>query len=188
MQPFHRAVMPNQYNRDNGYNGDERDFDDVQNRHFANNQSYYSHVYQNQPNMMMYHHPYGYPQYQHAVQNYHSNYSTEEVSNYEGGDVGGAGGVQYNNYHASSGYYQNQQHFVGRFGGYQGFPPQMQAQQQQPAIYGGYYSQGAPMYQGQFNDAESRGSLDSTSYEAQVYPATMSGVDGDYDQAAAGDT
>jgi len=192
MQQFNnqhqRVGMPNQYNRDNGYTGDERDFDDV-NYHFEPNHQGYNNHGGYHHNMMMYHHPYGYAQYQ----NYPPNYSTYEGPgpNYEGGEGGGA---QYHNYYPA-GYYPNQQ-FHGQYGANpmyhgegggngEGMPPYTQAQQQQHANYGVHYSQDGQMYHGQFNDG---GSVGSTSYEAQVYPATTSGVDGDYGQTAAGDT
>jgi len=192
MQQFNnqhqRVGMPNQYNRDNGYTGDERDFDDVNYRYEPNHQhpGYYNHAgYHHQPNFMMYHHPYGYAQYQ----NYPPNFSSHEGPgpNYEGG---GGGGAQYYNQNYPAGYYPNQQ-FPGPYGanpmygegGFngEGVSPYTQAQQQQHANYGVHYSQ---EYHGQFNDG---GSVGSTSYEAQMYPATTSGVDGDYGQAAAGD-
>lgn len=184
MQQFNNqhqhGVMPNQFNRDNGYTGDEGDLDDVNYRFEPTNQVYYNQGYQNHHHMMMYHHPYGYSQYQ----NYPANYSTNEGPNYEGGEGGAA---QYHNYY-SHGYYPNQQQFVGQYGGNggsggngEGVPPYTQAQQQQQhANYGGY----GHMYHGQYNDG---GSVGSTSFQAQVYPATTSGVDGDYEQAAVGD-
>lgn len=194
VQPFnkqyHRVTMQNHYNRGNGYNGDERDFDDVHNHFEPNNQGYYNHGYQNHPNMMMYHHPYGYPQYQNTGQNYPSNnYPSYDGANY---DRGGGEGAQYSNYYASAGgYYSNhQEHFAGHYhggnhpmysgvmgggeGGGEGVPQQAQ---QQHSNYGGYYPQD-PMNHAQFSDGG--GSVGSSSYEAQVYPATTSGVDGDY--------
>lgn len=189
MQQFNnqnqRAVMSNQYNGDNRYNADEKDVDDANYRFEPNNHGYYNHGYHNN-NMMMYHHPYGYSQYQ----NYPHHYPTNEGSNYEGGEGGGA---QYQNYY-SSGYYPNQHQF-GQYGAHSmyhggsggngdGISPYTQAQQQQHANYGGFYSQVGNVNHGQFNDG---GSVGSTSYEAQVYPATTSGVDGDYGNAAAGE-
>jgi hypothetical protein len=72
----------------------------------------------------------------------------------------------------------------GSGGNGDGISPYTQAQQQQHANYGGFYSQVGNVNHGQFNDG---GSVGSTSYEAQVYPATTSGVDGDYGNAAAGE-
>ncbi len=195
MQQFnnqhHRVGMPNHYNRDNGYNGDERDFDDV-NYRFGPNQhhDYYNHAgYHQQHNLMMYHHPYGYAQYQ----NYPPNFSSYQGPGPNYGGEGGGAQYQNQNYYPA-GYYPNQQfhghdganpmyHGDGGFNG-EGVPPYTQAQQQQQqqhANYGAPYSQ---EYHGQYNDG---GSVGSTSYEAQMYPATTSGVDGDYGQAAAGD-
>lgn len=190
MQQFNnqhqRAMMPNQYNVDNGYNADERDYDGGNYRfEQPNHQGYDNHGYHNHQNMMMYHHSYGYPQYQNYAHHYPTN---NEGPNYEGGEGRGA---QYQNYY-SSGYYPNQHQFVGQYGAHsmyhggngEGVSPYTQAQQHQHANYGGFYSQGGHMNHGQFNDG---GSVGSTSYEAQVYPATTSGVDGDYGQAAVGE-
>ncbi len=180
--------MPNEHNRDNGYNGDERDFDAVNYRFEPNHQyqGYYNHGHGgHHHNMMMYHHPYGYAQYQ----NYPPNYSSYEGPgpNYEGGEVGSA---QYNNYYSPPGYYPDQQ-FHGHYGANpmfhggngEGVPPYPQSLQQQHHANYGYGDNNSQEYDGKING----GSVGSTSYEAQMYPATTSGVDGDYGQAAAGD-
>mmetsp|Transcript_13324 Transcript_13324/g.20574 ORF Transcript_13324/g.20574 Transcript_13324/m.20574 type:complete len:430 (+) Transcript_13324:130-1419(+) len=181
--------MPNEHNRDNGYNGDERDFDAVNYRFEPNHQyqGYYNHGHggHHHHNMMMYHHPYGYAQYQ----NYPPNYSSYEGPgpNYEGGEVGSA---QYNNYYSPPGYYPDQQ-FHGHYGANpmfhggngEGVHPYPQSLQQQHHANYGYGDNNSHEYDGKING----GSVGSTSYEAQMYPATTSGVDGDYGQAAAGD-
>lgn len=189
-QHQHVAIQ-NQYNRGNGYNGDERDFDDINYRFepASTHQGYYNQGHNSHYQTMMYHHPYGYAHYQ----NYPNYFAHEGPgSNFEGG----GSGAPYHNYY-SNGFYPNQQQFAGQYqygalpmnyGGVgesgQGTPPYAHAQQQH-SNYGGYYSQVGQMNHGQINDG---GSTGSTSYEAQVYPATTDGVDGDYNQAAAGES
>eukprot|EP00573_Skeletonema_grethae_P008502 CAMPEP_0201697582 /NCGR_PEP_ID=MMETSP0578-20130828/11399_1 /ASSEMBLY_ACC=CAM_ASM_000663 /TAXON_ID=267565 /ORGANISM="Skeletonema grethea, Strain CCMP 1804" /LENGTH=435 /DNA_ID=CAMNT_0048183781 /DNA_START=53 /DNA_END=1360 /DNA_ORIENTATION=- len=182
------AGIPNQHNRDNGYNGDERDFDHVNYRFEPNHQQYqgyYNHggYHHHQHNMMMYQHPYGYAQYQ----NYPPNYSSYEGPgpNYEEGE---GGGPQYHQNYYSPGYYPDQhQQFHGHYGANPMFhggaggngevvPPDPQSQQQHHVNYG----------YGDHNPINDGGSVDSTSYEAQMYAATTSGVDGDYGQTAPG--